>query len=243
MEKWLKEHWVWAGIVLLLLLLPALFFMSKNLIVSTWSMPLNGKVIVLDAGHGGADGGAVSESGLIEKDITLQMVLYLRDYLQEAGALVYLTRESDRDLASPDTGRLRSRKAEDLMRRIHLVKEKKADALISIHLNAIPSPRWSGAQTFYHPAKEENKRLAVFIQSELVKQLGNTKRLAKQKGDVYILNHSPVPTALVEVGFLSNPAEAELLSQPEYQKKVAASIYLGILQYYTGKEPPPIVDQ
>lgn len=117
MEKWLKEHWVWAGIVLLLLLLPALFFMSKNLIVSTWSMPLNGKVIVLDAGHGGADGGAVSESGLIEKDITLQMVFYLRDYLQEAGALVYLTRESDRDLASPDTGRLRSRKAEDLMRR------------------------------------------------------------------------------------------------------------------------------
>ena len=78
---------------------------------------------------------------------------------------------------------------------------------------------------------------------ELVKQLGNTKRLAKQKGDVYILNHSPVPTALVEVGFLSNPAEAELLSKPEYQKKVAASIYLGILQYYTGKEPPPIVDQ
>ena len=76
MEKWLKEHWVWAGIVLLLLLLPALFFMSKNLIVSTWSMPLNGKVIVLDAGHGGADGGAVSESGLIEKDITLQMVFY-----------------------------------------------------------------------------------------------------------------------------------------------------------------------
>lgn len=243
MGKWLKDHWGWAGIGLLLLILPALFFISKNLIVPTWSMPLNGKVIVLDAGHGGADGGAVSKTGVMEKDITLQIVLYLRDYLQEAGALVYLTRETDRDLASPDTSKLRARKAEDLMRRVHLVKAKKADALISIHMNAIPSPKWSGAQTFYHPAKEENKRLAAFIQSELINHLGNTKRLAKQKGNVYILNHSPVPTALVEVGFLSNPEEAELLTRPGYQKKVAASIFLGILQYYTGKEPPPIVDQ
>jgi N-acetylmuramoyl-L-alanine amidase len=203
-------------------------------------MPLSGRMIVVDPGHGGPDGGAVSDAGIVEKDITLKISLFLRDYLQEAGALVIMTRERDTDLASPGTLRLRLRKAEDLMRRIQLTKEKRADALISIHLNAIPSPRWSGAQTFYNPVREENQKLATFIQAELIRNLGNTDRLPKQKGDVYILKESPVPTALVEVGFLSHPQEAQLLGSTDYQKKVAASIYAGILRYYTGKEPPPL---
>ncbi|MBA4603209.1 N-acetylmuramoyl-L-alanine amidase CwlD [Thermoactinomyces mirandus] len=243
MGKWIKSRWAWISIGLIIMMGLVLFLFPPDHIVQTWGMPLSGKVIVLDPGHGGPDGGAVSQSGIQEKDIALQIVFYLRDYLQEAGALVYLTREKDQDLASPGKERLRSRKAEDLMRRIHFVKEKKADALISIHLNAIPSPLWSGAQTFYFPAKEENKRLAAFIQSELVRNLENTKRFAKQKGDVYILRTSPVPTALVEVGFLSHPGEAELLADTRYQKKIAASIFLGIIQYYTGKEAPPMVDE
>lgn len=208
-----------------------------------WYMPLSGKVIMIDAGHGGPDGGAVSQDGIVEKEITLKIARYLQDYLHGAGALVFLTREPDTDLAQPDTKRLRLRKAEDLMRRIYLIKEKNVDAFVSIHLNAIPSSRWSGAQTFYNPVREENKRLATFIQAELIRNLENTNRLAKQKGDVYILKHSPVPTALVEVGFLSNPEEARLLATDTYQKKVAASIYLGLIRFYTGKEPPPLFDK
>ncbi|MBH8598893.1 N-acetylmuramoyl-L-alanine amidase CwlD [Thermoactinomyces sp. CICC 10523] len=208
-----------------------------------WYMPLSGKVIMIDAGHGGPDGGAVSQDGIVEKEITLKIARYLQDYLHGAGALVFLTRETDTDLAQPDTKRLRLRKAEDLMRRIYLIKEKNVDAFVSIHLNAIPSSRWSGAQTFYNPVREENKRLATFIQAELIRNLENTNRLAKQKGDVYILKHSPVPTALVEVGFLSNPEEARLLATDTYQKKVAASIYLGLIRFYTGKEPPPLFDK
>ncbi|WP_124726436.1 N-acetylmuramoyl-L-alanine amidase CwlD [Staphylospora marina] len=207
---------------------------------TTWFMPLSGRVIVVDAGHGGPDGGAVSRTGLVEKTVTLNIAMYLRDYLQEAGALVIMTRESDTDLAPPDARGLRSRKAEDLMRRIRLIKEKQADALISIHLNSIPSPKWSGAQTFYNPVREENMKLASFIQAELIRNLQNTNRLPKQKGDIYLLKQSPVPTALVEVGFLSNPKESELLGQPDYQKKLAASIYAGILRYYAGNEPPPL---
>ncbi|MGA9174546.1 MAG: N-acetylmuramoyl-L-alanine amidase CwlD, partial [Thermoactinomyces sp.] len=198
---------------------------------------------MIDAGHGGPDGGAVSQQGLVEKDVTLRIAHYLQDYLHGAGALVFLTRENDTDLANPNTKRLRLRKAEDLMRRVYLIKEKNVDAFISIHLNAIPSPRWSGAQTFYNPVREDNKRLATFIQAELIRNLENTNRLAKQKGDVYILKHSPVPTALVEVGFLSNPDEAKLLATETYQKKVAASIYLGLIRFYTGKEPPPLFDK
>jgi N-acetylmuramoyl-L-alanine amidase len=202
-----------------------------------WTIPLTGKVIVVDPGHGGPDGGAVSRDGLVEKEVALRIALYLRDYLQEAGALVIMTREDDTDLASPDTSRLRRRKTEDLMRRVELVKEKNADVLISIHLNSIPTPRWSGAQTFYNPVREENRRLAVLIQSELKRQLGNTDRLAKQKGDVYILKESPVPTALVEVGFLSHPGEAAMLATESYQKKVAAAIYSGMIRYSAGEKP------
>lgn len=208
---------------------------------STMAIPLSGKVVMIDAGHGGPDGGATG-NGLIEKEITLKIAMFLRDYLQEAGAFVMMTREEDRDLAAPGTERISRRKVEDLLRRIHLLKEKRADAFISVHLNAIPSARWSGAQTFYNPVREENKRLATLIQAELIKQLGNTNRLAKQKNDVYILKEADVPTALVEVGFLTNPKEAKLLASSSYQKKIAAAIYLGLLQFYTNNETPPLYD-
>ncbi|MFC7442625.1 N-acetylmuramoyl-L-alanine amidase CwlD [Laceyella putida] len=208
---------------------------------NTMAIPLSGKVIMIDPGHGGPDGGAVG-NGLVEKEIALPIALFLREYLQEAGAYVMMTREVDQDLADPGTERINRRKVEDLLRRIHLLKEKRADALISIHLNAIPSPKWSGAQTFYNPVREENKRLATLIQAELIKQLGNTNRLAKQKSDVYILKEAHVPTALVEVGFISNPEEARLLAGESYQKKIAAAIYLGLLQFYAGKGAPPLSD-
>ena len=127
---------------------------------SDWSMPLSGRTIVLDAGHGGPDGGAVSKSGLVEKDLNLAIVLQLRDYLQQSGALVYVTREGDTDLASPDTKAYRKRKSEDLAKRAKFVQEHQADLMISIHMNSIPSPKWSGAQTFYYPNHEGNAALA-----------------------------------------------------------------------------------
>ena len=187
----------------------------------------------------GADGGAVSKSGVVEKEVALKIALHLRDYLQEAGALVVMTREKDTDLADSGTRGLSRRKTEDLMRRVRIVKESGADALVSIHLNAIPSPRWKGAQTFYHPESEENKKLASFIQAELIRNLGNTNRLPKQNGDIFILKASPVPAAMVEVGFLSNPEEAARLGDEKYQKKLAAAIYYGILRYYTEENLPP----
>jgi N-acetylmuramoyl-L-alanine amidase len=202
---------------------------------NVWSMPLSGKVIVLDPGHGGYDGGAVSRSGLQEKGVTLKISLLLRDYLQESGALVIMTREVDKDLAG--TG-YRRRKAADLMERARIVRTSDADAFISIHLNAIPSPRWSGAQTFYYPTLESNKKLAESIQSELIRNLENTDRKARYSGEVYILKTSPVPSALVEVGFLSNPEEAELLGDEAYQKKLAAAIYKGLLRYYSVQDSP-----
>lgn len=202
---------------------------------TTWNMPLSGMTIAIDAGHGGADGGAVSKQGAIEKDLNLSIALYLRDYLQEAGAIVVMTREGDYDLAKDDTKSYSRRKTEDLMRRVAMLQDANPEMLISIHMNSIPSEKWSGAQTFYHKtAIKESEQLAIAIQQQLKYNLENTERSAATVETIYILKAmKELPSALVEVGFLSNPRESNLLVDAQYQRTVAASIYKGILQYLT----------
>jgi N-acetylmuramoyl-L-alanine amidase len=201
-----------------------------------WTMPLSGKVIALDAGHGGPDGGAKSSEGLFEKDINLGITLYLRDYLQQAGAVVVMTREVDKDLADAGTKGYSRRKTEDLKQRALFVVQNKSDLFISVHLNSIPSSRWTGAQTFYSTANERSKALAIFIQNQLKLNLLNTDRVAKSINTVYLLKVLKIPSAIVEVGFLSNAEEARLMADRSYQQKVAASIYQGILRYYSGEK-------
>lgn len=208
-----------------------------------WTLPLSGKTIVLDAGHGGVDGGAVSKQGTVEKDLNLAIALHLRDYLQQAGALVVMTREEDRDLADEGTSGYSRRKTEDLLKRVELIRSEKPDVMVSIHMNSIPSPKWSGAQTFYYPNHPDNELLASLIQEEIRRNMENTNRAAGKVNEVFLLKAiEDIPSALVEVGFLSNPAEAARLADAEYQRQVAASIYQGVLRYVSGdkgKAPSP----
>ncbi|AZK46057.1 N-acetylmuramoyl-L-alanine amidase CwlD [Paenibacillus lentus] len=202
-----------------------------------WSLPLAGMTIALDAGHGGPDGGAVSRQGLVEKDINLAVALYLRDYLQQAGAIVVMTREDDRDLADEETKGYSKRKTEDLKRRVRFIEEKQAKLMVSIHMNSVPSSRWSGAQTFFTSANKDSYDLAYLIQEELIRNLENSDRVAKGNDKtVYLLEALKVPSVLVEVGFLSHPGEAAMLGNERYQRKVAASIYQGILRYSSGEK-------
>jgi N-acetylmuramoyl-L-alanine amidase len=201
-----------------------------------WTMPLSGKVIALDAGHGGVDSGARSKEGLVEKNINLGIALYLRDYLQQAGAVVIMTREEDKDLANADTKGYSRRKTEDLKQRVQYVIQNNTDLFISVHLNSIPASRYSGAQTFYSLSNADSAGLAILIQNELTHNLLNTQRVAKTIKTVYLLTALKIPSALVEVGFLSNPEEARLMADRSYQQKVAASIYQGILRYYSGEK-------
>ncbi len=235
-KKWLL--WGLTGFCAALLLYVIQQQLLSNDSWSTWSLPLTGKIIVLDAGHGGVDGGAVGKGDVQEKDIALNISLKLRDYLQQAGALVIMTRETDRDLANDGTKRIRNRKTEDLLKRTEIVNSSEADMFISIHLNAIPSSRWYGAQVFYNPAIEENEKLAKLIQDQIRSNLENTTRKAKPISTVYMVRKAVIPGSLVEVGFLSNPNERELLKSKLYQTKLAASIYQGILRFYTN-EPAP----
>ena len=147
-----------------------------------------------------------------------------------------MTRDTDTDLADPDTRGYSRRKVEDLKKRIKMINDSDNDFFVSIHLNAIPSSQWSGAQTFYAPHYKENAKAAKFIQEELRKNLGNTNRKAKPLDRVYILKNSKKPGVLVEVGFLSNPGEKANLKKESYQDKIAESIYRGIIRYFTNEK-------
>ena len=236
MSKKIKWISFGAGIILLFILFQWQFTDNKSW--ESWNLPLTGKVIYIDPGHGGPDGGAVGNSTL-EKDIALNVTLKLKDYLQEQGALVLVTREEDVDLADEDTTGYSRRKVEDLKNRVKVINESEADLFLSVHLNAIPSAKWSGAQTFYSSQYKENENVAKFIQDELRINLENTTRKAKPINGIFLLKKVEKPGALVEIGFLSNPQEEKLLTTDKYQDKVAASIYNGILRYFTNEKNPP----
>jgi N-acetylmuramoyl-L-alanine amidase len=142
-----------------------------------------------------------------------------------------MVRRGDYDLADSSEVNLLNRKRQDLSRRVQIAEQAQADLYISIHANYFPSPIWSGAQTFYFEGSGQGEHLAKTLQTELVRNLGPNHRLARP-GDFRVLRDTSMPAAMVEVGFLSNPREAALLSQTSYQKQVAAAIFSGILRYY-----------
>lgn len=220
------------GFLILLLLL----FLPKRLEQTTLlvdQLPLRGYLIVVDPGHGGQDGGAIAKDAerTEEKVITLAVAKMLRNYLEQAGAIVYLTRETDTDLADDSLRGLANRKSQDIRRRLQMIHDKEADFFVSIHLNSLPSSRWRGAQTFFYPRLKQNKQLAKSIQNEIIFHMENTERQALQIDQIYLLKYAKVPGALVELGFLSNESERELLKQTNYQQRLAVSIYNGILRY------------
>lgn len=193
---------------------------------------ISGRTIVIDAGHGGVDPGAVSAGGIVEKEITLQIAKELELLLKKAAVYVIMVRQGDYDLADSSETNLLKRKRQDLSRRVSIAEEANADLYISIHANYFPSSIWSGAQTFYYEGSDAGRQLAITLQTALVRYLGPNNRLARP-GDFRVLRDTTMPAAMVEVGFLSNPREALLLSQAGYQKQVAAAIFAGLLRYYS----------
>ncbi len=186
---------------------------------------LAGRVILVDAGHGGRDGGArARDSGTWEKEINLQTALALRDALEEAGARVILTRDADRQYSD--------NKREDLTARLGLARENGAEMVISIHMNEYRSRRESGPQVFYRAGQEESRLLAGALQSSLIRALAPKKERAAMAGDYFILSLD-VPSVLVECGFLSNPEEEKLLLTASYRRKIAEAIRDGVIEYFS----------
>lgn len=229
-----REMWINLFCFLILGLVGINLYVHKT--INTSTLPTLNKVIVVDAGHGGMDGGAVSRSGIYESHINLEIALKLRRLLEQSGAIVLLTRDADVGLYS-ERGSIRDKKNEDLRNRKDLIENSEADIFVSIHLNAFPQSQYYGAQTFYPKKPEESKVLAELIQEELIRVLNNDNhRVSKAKNDVYLLQNPSLPTVLIECGFLSNPMEEQLLQKSTYQEKVAWSIYIGILRYFQGEK-------
>lgn len=186
--------------------------------------PLSGKTIAVDAGHGGADGGArARDSRIWEKTLNLSVAKRLQSVLEARGASVILTRADDRALDSV--------KRADLKKRMALATEHQADALLSIHMNEYRSRRESGPQVFYRAGQEASRLLAGAVQGAMIAALDPPKRRVSMAGDYYILS-LPIPSVLVECGFLSNAAEEKLLLTDEYQARLAEAIARGVEEYF-----------
>ncbi|WP_139264236.1 N-acetylmuramoyl-L-alanine amidase CwlD [Clostridium magnum] len=191
------------------------------------------KIILIDPGHGGIDGGATSKSGILEKDINLKISLKLRDKLIKEGYKVIMTREEDKGLYE-DEGRIRKKKIEDLNNRCRMKEQSNCDMFISIHLNAFPESKYYGAQVWYSRNRDSQK-LAKIIQENLKSDLEpSNNRQEKAALDSYkvLRNNDNMPSVLVECGFLSNLIEAEKLNGDEYQDKITESITKSIKSYY-----------
>jgi len=199
--------------------------------------------VVIDPGHGGFDPGAVVEE-VKEKEINLEVAVYLKDYLEEAQLEVVMTRTGDYDLLPhnyskdyPDMNRLQV----DMKYRIKAINEAEADLVVSLHANTYFSPGCRGAQTFYHAGSKDSNKMAVYIQEQFKEYL-ESSRTASPHG-FSLLENSLAPAVLVEVGFMTNPEERELLQKPSYQKELACTIYRGIYNYLVSQgQEIPLVD-
>jgi len=187
-------------------------------------------VIVIDPGHGGEDGGAVSITGLAESGLNLEISKRLEALFLLYGKKVAMTRESETIAYPPEADSIRARKSADTRARTAFIQSFDNALLISVHQNKFSEPGPHGAQVLY--AKSNGSReLAESMQALLVSQLDNTNRRTAVPADpgLYILNHVSCPAILVECGFLSNPNEEAQLRNPNYQTKLAAVIAAAIL--------------
>lgn len=200
--------------------------------VPTMNILISDKIIGIDPGHGGIDSGAVGLSGIEEDDINLKIALKLKDIIVKNGGRVVLTRETDEGLYTDESKTLKEMKTEDLHRRKEIILEGNCDILISIHLNSFQQSKYYGAQTFYGKDNLESQKLAFSIQKQLREELDkNNKRVPQELEDVFLINDMGIPSVLVECGFLSNPNEEKLLTDEEYQRRIALAIYNGIVKY------------
>lgn len=185
--------------------------------------------VVIDVGHGGMDGGKISEDGKMEKDINLQIALKLKKIFLAQDVAVTMTRESDCGLYKESD---RNKKVTDLKNRVALIAGEQPDCVVSIHQNSYPSPDVRGAQVFYYGQSAEGEALAKLIQESLVKRVDpENHRQAKANESYYLLKKTSAPTVIVECGFLSSPEESALLADDEYQEKLAWAIHLAVMNY------------
>ena len=215
-------------LMVLLLILAGLLSLSKNLqkYVSSENVVAAGKVIVIDSGHGGDDPGKIGINQAKEKDVNLKIAKKVKKRLKKEGWKVVMTREEDVMLGDAQKG---NRKIHDMKARVELINKTMPAMAVSIHQNSYQEAEIHGAQVFYYSHSQDGKRMAETMQKALLMADEENTRQAKGNDTYYLLKRTEVPTIIVECGFLSNPQEAEKLTEDGYQKKLAQAITSGII--------------
>lgn len=220
-------------ILCLFLVLAITLFFCKNVAVPVLSVPNISQKIIIDAGHGGFDGGAVATDGTSEKDINLTIALSLGEMLSTFGYDVIYTRTFDTGTEDDSDLSISKRKVSDLNNRLKIMEDNADAIFVSIHLNKFTTTTVNGAQVFYSDNNAQSKDLGVSIQNSIVSLLQKENKRVVKKSDssTFLLKKATIPAVIVECGFISNTKELELLKDEKYQRKMAFSVFLGIKEY------------
>lgn len=227
---YLKRFWP-AYLITAVLCLLATLAADRTVTTIAQSMPIpRQQTIVIDAGHGGLDGGAISCTGVLESHINLEIAMRMRDLCHFLGYETCMVRTEDISVYT-EGNTIAAKKASDLRQRVRIVNSSHCGILISIHQNTFSDSQYDGAQVFY-ATTEGSKDLADQLQSSLVSSINpGSNRKSKPANNVYLMQHINRIGVLVECGFLSNPSEEAKLRTPEYQKRICCAIVSGLSQY------------
>lgn len=189
--------------------------------------------VIIDAGHGGMDGGAVGIDGIIEKDINLKIALKLKDLLTLGGFDVVMTREKDIALFDDGIEGIKNQKTSDMYNRMKSIENNPDAIFLSIHQNKFPQSKYSGAQMFYSTNSPYSEQIAQVLQKQwrVMLQPENKREIKPATNELFLLYNSKIPAVMVECGFLSNLDEAYRLTDDEYQNKMAYIIYTSLLEF------------
>ena len=192
--------------------------------------------IIIDAGHGGEDGGAVGADGIYEKNINLAIAQKLKNLLELSGYKVIMTRDEDKAIYDDSAGTLRQKKRSDLKNRLDIINSNSSDGTIfvSIHQNKFTDSKYCGSQIFYSKNNPLSQELANYVKKAIVGliQQDNTREIKPSDKKIFLLHNAQIPAIIVECGFLSNEQEAHKLSDKNYQDQIAFCIFCGIINYF-----------
>lgn len=219
----LKKRYIFTALALILLVLFCVIVPSIKVEVK----PKGKYTIVIDAGHGGRDGGSVGANGSVEKELNLEYAKSLQKLLKKAGVNVVMTRDSDDGLYDDSAD---NKKLSDMRKRREIINNSQPDLVISIHMNSFPLDSCKGAKTFYQIGNESSFNVAKSIQNSLNYYIDNASKTVSP-GDYYVLNCTNYTSILIECGFISSPEEERLLNTQAYREEFVYSVYRGIIMY------------
>lgn len=211
---------------------------SKRMAVDASIQNTSFQTVIIDAGHGGPDGGTSADDGTLEKEINLQIALKLDEILRSMGIKTVMVRTEDISIHDGTAKTIRQKKVSDIKNRLKIINETENSIFVSIHQNHFSDSKYSGTQVFYSKNNPLSNKLAESIRLPIISylQTDNTRETKQSGTEIYLLYHAKSPAVMVECGFLSNQNETNNLKDEKYQQKIAFLISLGIVDYFKTTE-------